>query len=160
MPIFLPTKMADVRGSNGRTPPDSGRAGHRRGMAAHSPGADLELLLSTAASAGHADARSGSSTPGDGPDCRGCSPLPGLRRFSAARSDRGNVAPAAVAWPKDGGGREPPERRRSPARSGPRCSGCMAASLRRRADPAGGRDGVPRRIALRPALGTGGFLSR
>jgi len=60
------------------------------------------------------------------------------RGSSAARSGRGDVAPAGAAWPKDGGGRRGAcrrRRRRSPARTGPRCSACMAASLRRRANP-------------------------
>jgi hypothetical protein len=34
---------ADVRGYNGRTPPNSGRAGHRGGMTAHSHNRPLAL---------------------------------------------------------------------------------------------------------------------
>jgi Transposase DDE domain group 1 len=54
--------------------------------AARSPRADLELLLSSLLPWGPLVARSCSSAPGDEPDCRGCSRLPVLRRFSTARS--------------------------------------------------------------------------
>jgi hypothetical protein len=74
---------------------------------------------------------------GGGRNGRGRSHLPVLRHFLAAGRGRGNAS-ATAAWPK---GRElsADKRGESAVRSG---AALLAASLRRRADPAGDHDGV------------------